>query len=440
MSQFRRLVIASGRIIDPASGFDAVGDLVVENGRVAQIGGRGTLRPDDEVIDAGGCIVAPGLIDPHVHLREPGGEDAETIATGSAAALDGGFTTVCCMPNTNPPVDGPVPVEYINRRAELAGGARVFPVGAVTKGRQGEALAEIMLMSAAGAVGFSDDGDVVESPAVMRKALQLIRLTGKVLMQHCQERSLTRGASMNAGPTATRLGLIGWPAVAEEMTVERDVRLNREIGCRYHVQHLSCAGSVEIVRRARTEGQPVTAEASPHHLLLTDEACEGYNTLAKMNPPLRRPADIEAIKAGIADGTITVLATDHAPHTVERKSLAFEQAPFGIVGLETALALYIRALIEPGVIGWPRLIAMMTVEPAGLCNLDREPLGLGRLAIGGVADVTVIDPLRRWTIRGAEFAGKSRNTPFEGWEVTGRAVLAVVGGVVKMNRTGKTAS
>lgn len=434
-----RTVLASGRVIDPANDIDEVADVVYEAGRIVQVGGSVVPRPSDERIDVSGCIVSPGLIDPHVHLREPGFEDAETIATGTAAGVDGGFTTLCCMPNTNPALDSRTMVEFVNRQAELHGRCRVFAVGAATVGRKGEELAEIRLMSRAGAVGFSDDGDVIESPAMMRRALAQVRLTGLALMQHCQEPSLTRGAVMNAGATATRLGLIGWPAVAEELIIERDIRLNRSIGCRYHVQHLSCAGAVEIVRRARAEGQPVSAEASPHHLLLTDDVCDGYNTMAKMNPPLRCPADVNAVRAGVADGTITILATDHAPHTAERKALPFDRAPFGIVGLETALALYIKALIDTGAIGWSRLVELMTINPARLCNLDAAPRSLGSLSVGAPADVTVIDPQLEWTIKSAEFPGKSRNTPFEGWNVRGRAVMTIVAGRVMLDRQGRAA-
>ncbi|MFN7020216.1 MAG: dihydroorotase [Phycisphaerales bacterium] len=428
------ILIINGRVIDPASDRDAVADVAIADGIVAAVG-RGLDRSHAErTLDAEGCIVTPGLIDPHVHLREPGGEDAETIATGTRAAVAGGFTTVCCMPNTNPAIDDDAMVEFIEKQADRTGACRVFAVGAATKGRKGQELAEIVLMARSGAVGFSDDGDCLESAGLMLKALTYIRPTGRAFMQHCQEVSLTRGASMHAGSVSVRLGLTGWPRIAEELIIERDVRLNRSVGCRYHVQHLSSGGSVEIVRRARREGQPITAEASPHHLLLTHEEVArtdrgGYWTAAKMNPPLRERSDIEAMLEGIADGTITVLATDHAPHTPERKALDFESAPFGIVGLETALPLYRRALIDPGVIGWPRLVAMMTIEPARLCGLDRR--GYGRLRVGDPGDVTVIDPDHRWTIRGSEFKGRSRNTPFDGWEVQGRAVATVVGGELR---------
>ena len=434
-----RTVISSGRVIDPAHGLDGVADVVIESGRIAHIGPPRPAQADDDRIDASGCIVSPGLIDPHVHLREPGFENAETIATGTAAGVAGGFTTLCCMPNTSPALDSRVMVEFINRQAQLNGCCRLFAVGAVTVGRKGEELAEIRLMSRAGAVGFSDDGDVVESPAMMRRALSQIRLTGLALMQHCQEPTLTRGSVMNSGPTATRLGLVGWPSVAEELIIERDIRINHSIGCRYHVQHLSCAGAVEIVRRARAQGQPVTAEASPHHLLLTDESCDGYNTMAKMNPPLRSAADVQAVRAGVADGTITILATDHAPHTAERKALPFDRAPFGIVGLETALALYIKALIQTRIIDWPRLIELMTINPARLCNLNDRQHGLGSLAVGHPADITIIDPDLNWTIKSAEFPGQSRNTPFEGWDVRGRAVMTIVAGRIMLDRQGRAA-
>jgi dihydroorotase len=430
------LLIRGGRVLDPASGTDRPADIAIADGRIAQIDPGLHTGPADRVIDAEGCLVTPGLIDPHVHLREPGQEHKETLATGTAAAVAGGFTTVCCMPNTAPALDSPELLAFIHYHARETGHCRVFPVAAATKGRQGAQLAEISLLARAGAVGFSDDGDCVAAPDVMARVLSAVRLTGLAFMQHCQEPALTRGSVMHAGTVATRLGLGGWPRVAEEMIIERDVRLNRGggVGCRYHVQHISSGESVEIVRRARRDGQPVTAEASPHHLLLTHDECArpdglGYNTLAKMNPPLRERSDIDEMLRGIADGTITVLATDHAPHTAEEKALPFEEAPFGIVGLETALALYIEALIEPGVVDWMRLIDLMTVQPAALCNLDRA--GLGRLSVGGPADVTVIDPAIEWTIRAEDLASKSKNTPFDGRRVKGRAVATVVGGELR---------
>lgn len=421
------VLIAGGRVIDPASGTDEVADVLIEDGRVSAIGKDLAPASGAERVDAAGLIVAPGLIDPHVHLREPGQEHKETIATGTRAAVAGGFTTVCCMPNTTPALDSPEAIGALRERARETGACRVFPVGAVTLGRRGEQLAEIGLMAEHGAVAFSDDGDVVESPAVMLAGMKQIARTGRVMMQHCQEPSLTRGASMHAGPTATRLGLTGWPAVAEELVIERDIRLAAEAGCRYHVQHISAAASVELVGEARERhGELVSAEASPHHLLLTDEACEGFNTMAKMNPPVRSAADRDAIAQGVQDGVITVLATDHAPHTAEEKALDFESAPFGIIGLETALALYAEALVTSGRIGWPRLIELMTQSPARLCGLDR--MGLGRIEVGRPGDVTVIDPELEWEIGLPDLAGKGVNTPFLGRKVRGRAVRTIVGG------------
>lgn len=439
MSTASSLLIINGRVIDPVSKFDGVADVAIADGIVAAVGKGLSRSHASEVIDAEGCIVAPGLIDPHVHLREPGMEEAETIASGTGAAVAGGFTTICCMPNTTPAIDDDSLVEFIFKQTEMTGKCRVFPVGAVSKGRKGEELAEIGMMARAGAVGFSDDGDGVASAGLMQRALTYIKPTGRALMQHCQEATLTRGASMHAGEVATRLGLGGWPRVAEEVMIERDVRLNRAVGCRYHVQHLSSGGSVQIVRRARQEGQPVTAEASPHHLLLTHEEVlreGGYWTMAKMNPPLREKSDINAMLEGIADGTITVLATDHAPHTADRKAMEFEVAPFGIIGLETALALYIEALVTTGVIDWPRLIAMMTIEPARLCGLDKMGggVGLGSLHVGAPGDVTIIDPNLQWTIGAADLAGLSRNTPFLGRKVTGRATTTIVEGEVRLQR------
>ncbi|MBL8763621.1 MAG: dihydroorotase [Phycisphaerae bacterium] len=430
------VLIKGGRVIDPHSGTDRVADVLLDGGRIVSMGARGVGRvgpaSGTRVIDADGCIVAPGLIDPHVHLRQPGREEAETIATGTAAAVAGGFTTVCCMPNTTPVLDNDSMIGAIAHASRESGVCRVFAVGAVTKGRRGEELAEIALMARAGAVGFSDDGDCVASAGVMARALAAVRATGRAFMQHCQEPTLTRGASMHAGSVATRLGLGGWPREAEEIIIDRDVRLNRSIGCAYHVQHVSSGGSVEIVRRARREGQPVSAEAAPHHLLLTHELVDshgGYWTSAKMNPPLREAPDVRAIVEGVADGTVGVLATDHAPHTAEAKGLPFEDAPFGIIGLETAVPLYVEALITSGAIGWPRLIELLTWAPAKLCGLDSQ--GLGHLTVGGPADVTIIDPNLEWTIADSDLAGRSRNTPFVGRRVRGRSITTIVAGSVR---------
>jgi dihydroorotase len=423
------LLIQGGRVIDPASGTDSQRDIAITGDTITAIGPRLDAAPAQRVINAEGLVVSPGLIDPHVHLREPGQEHKENLATGSQAAVFGGFTTLGCMPNTSPALDTPELVRFIEAQAARTAACRIFTVAAATKGRKGEELTEIQLLARAGAVGFSDDGDAIASAGVMARALAAVAPTGLAFMQHCQEPSLTRGASMHAGEISTRLGLTGWPRVAEEIIIERDIRLARAAGCRYHVQHMSSRDSVDLIRRARAAGHPVTAEASPHHLLLTHEACGNYNTAAKMNPPLREQSDITALRQGVADGTITVLATDHAPHSADEKALPFEEAPFGIIGLQTALPLYAEALVDSGAIDWPRLIALLTIEPARLCNLDGR--GLGQLKQGGPADITLIDPAANWTIRAAELPGRSKNTPFDGRKVRSRAVATIVAGQIR---------
>jgi dihydroorotase len=433
-----RIVLQGGRVLDPANDLDTVTDLTLDQGRVASL--DRVSKPEtvaDQVIDASGLIVAPGLIDPHVHLREPGQEDKETIATGASAAVAGGFTTICCMPNTAPTLDDDSRVEFVYRQAERAGLAHVYPVGAVTRRREGKELAEIGLMAQAGAVGFTDDGTAVGSAGVMHKALSYVAMTGQVLMQHCEDPELGGGV-MNASALATRLGLAGWPRVAEELIIQRDLMLGRHqnFAARYHVQHLSSGGSVELIRQARRDlfaHEQVTAEVTPHHLLLTEDACADYDPNFKMNPPLRTERDIEALLEGIADGTITVLGTDHAPHTKEEKELEFAAAPFGIIGLESALAMYVKALIDSETIDWPHLIRMMSANPAALCHLTDK----GALHIGADADVTLIDPNHGWTIDADTFASKARNCPFHGWAARGRAIGTIVAGQIKLLRDGE---
>jgi dihydroorotase len=420
------ILLRGGRVIDPARGVDATSDVLVEGGFVRAISARTGQHTADVTVDCEGKLVLPGLVDPHVHLREPGQTHKETIASGAAAAITGGFTSVCCMPNTDPAIDLPSTVEFVRMRANLAHLARVFVAGAATVARKGEQLAPMGAMRAAGAVAFTDDGDCIAAAGMMGKVLSTCASLRVPFMQHCQDPTLTQGAVMHAGVVSARLGLGGWPSVAEEIVIERDIRLNRAYGCRYHVQHLSSAGSVEIVRRARADGLPVSAEASPHHLLLTDEACDGYDTMAKVNPPLRTPSDVQAIREGVADGTITVLATDHAPHSSAEKLRDFASAPFGLVGLETALPLYMEALVGSGAIGLPRLVELMTIEPARLLGLDSR--GIGRLEEGLPADITVVDPAAEWTVDPSAFLSKSRNTPFAGRTVRGRVTDVLVGG------------
>jgi dihydroorotase len=431
------LLITGGRVIDPASGFDQTADVLINDGHIAAIStSRGELDSSAIAhrIDAEGCIVSPGLIDIHVHLREPDetAKHEETIASGSAGAVYGGFTSVCCMPNTRPPLDSPDRIAFVHDRTREANNCRIFVVACATSGRSGKELAPIDAMSQAGAVAFSDDGDVIASAAVMRDALEACRRAGRPFMQHCQEPTLTQGASMNAGPIAERMGEVGWPAVAEEIIIERDIRLNRRIGAHYHAQHLSSGESVEIIRRARAEGQPITGEVSPHHLLLTDQACEQLGTMAKMNPPLRTKDDIAQLKRGVAEGVVTILATDHAPHPAASKEVEFSRASFGIIGVDCALALYIQALIDDGVIDWPQMLAMMTVNPARLVKLDS--IGLGMLQLGAPADITIIDPNLEWTIDVNDFASASRNCPFDGWPVRGRSIATIVAGQIKHSR------
>jgi dihydroorotase len=423
------LLIQSGTILDPSQKLERKADLLIRDGKVASIGTN--LGKADRVIDANGCFVTPGLIDVHVHFREPGDEEEETIASGSATAVAGGFTTVCCMPNTKPPLDNEAQVEFVCRESQRIGLANVYPVGAITKGREGKELAEIGSMHRRGAVAFSDDGVGVNDAAVMRKALQYAKMFDTVLMQHCEEHSLS-GGSMHAGLASTKLGLAGIPAEAEQLMIARDLLLNRTIGCRYHVQHISTAWSVELIRQAKRDGQKwVTAEVAPHHLLLTDEHCATYDTNYKMNPPLRTAADVKACIEGVKDGTLDCLATDHAPHLAEEKELEFQYAPFGIIGLECALPLYVKALVEPGHITWMRLIELMTIKGAEIVKLNR-----GTLRNGAHADVTIIDPNRDWTIDVEQFASKSRNCPYQGWKLKGRAITTIVGGDVKWSLDG----
>ncbi|UCG33558.1 MAG: dihydroorotase [Phycisphaerales bacterium] len=420
----KTIVIRNGRVIDPSRKLDQECDVCLADGQIQEVGRVG--RPAEVTIDAEGLIVAPGLLDIHVHLREPGQTELESIETGSAAAVAGGFTTVACMPNTEPPLDDEAAIEYVIRQGARAGLCNVLPVGAITKGRSGKELAEMGRMARAGAVGFSDDGEGVASPAVMRRALQYVAMFDRPIMQHCETPEIANEGVMHGGATAVRLGLPGLPAIAEELMLQRDITLTSEAGARYHAQHVSTAGSVELVRRARAKRLSVTAEVTPHHLLLTDACVATYDSNYKVKPPLRTAKDIAACIRGVKDGTITALASDHAPHSVAGKELEFQRAPFGIIGLETALAAYIRALILPGHIDWPHLIRLMTLGPAEVLGLTK-----GTLQVGRDADVTLIDPQRQWTVEASRFKSKARNCPWNGEDFVGKAVMTIVGGEVK---------
>ena len=417
------ILITNGRVIDPSQNTDTKADVLLVDGKVRQPG-RAEAKAE-VVIDAAGLIVCPGLIDMHVHFREPGGEEAETIASGSAAAVAGGFTSVACMPNTAPPRDNEAAVEFVYRQAERAGICNVYAVGAITKGSAGAELAEMGQMVRAGAVAFSDDGVCVANTGVMLRAMQYVTMFDRCIIQHCQDSDVTDGGVMNGGPTATRLGLSGMPAMAEELIVERDLVLARNSGCRYHIAHVSTGGTVALLRRAKAEGLSVSAEVCPHHLMLTEEACAEYDPRYKVNPPLRLRSDVQACLEAVADGTIDCLVSDHAPHGAEAKEVEFVSAPFGMIGLESALGVFAKALISPGLLDWAGLIRAMTVRPAAILRLDK-----GSLRPGSDADVTIIDPQRSWRIDSREFASKSRNCPFDGMEVPAKAVVTIVGGQI----------
>ena len=426
MAETKDILIKNGRVIDPASSTDKKADVLISGGKIAKIGQRLPAGRGAEVIDAAGKIVCPGLIDMHVHCRQPGHEEEETIATASAAAVAGGFATIVAMPNTHPVMDNEAAVEYVIRLAKQAGLARVLPAGAITKGREGKELAEMGSMLTAGAVAFTDDGDGVASSSVMQRALQYAGMFKATIMQHCQDADLGSKGVMNSGAVAVRLGLAGVPAASEEIMLQRDLSLLAHTGGRYHVQHVSTAGSVRMIRAAKAAGLCVTAEATPHHLLLTEAACSSYDPNYKMAPPLRTVDDVQAVRGGVADGTIDCLATDHAPHAAEEKELEFALAPNGIIALECALGLYAKALIETGLMDWPALVARMTAGPAAVIGKS-----LGTLAIGATADVTIIDPDAHYTVDIASWRSKSRNCPYHGWPLTARAVCTIVEGQVK---------
>ncbi len=426
----RTIQITGGRVIDPSQNIDRITDVWLSRGRVLAVGEEGYIEPE-VVINASGKIVCPGLIDAHVHLREPGNEEDETIETGATAALAGGVTSVACMPNTIPALDTQGAAEFVVLQAKRARKANVFPVGAVSKGREGKELAELGQLVDGGAVAFTDDGAPVASASLMRQALQYAKMFDRVVMQHCQVPELTVGGVMNEGFESMRLGLKGMPPAAEDIMVARDIRLAEITGGRLHIQHISTARSVELVREGKRRGVRVTAEACPHHFTLTDECLRAFDSNFKMNPPLRAWSDVEAVIGGLADGTIDLIATDHAPHAPEKKMRELDLAPFGIVGLETLIPITVKSLIEPGHLNWPDVIRKLTILPAELLGIPK-----GTLKPGADADVTIIDPEARWTITPSQFHSKSRNTPFGGWEVRGRAHTAIVAGEIRFTLGG----
>ena len=417
------MLIRGGRVLDPSTGTDAVLDVLLSEGRVARVG-QGIDAPEGaETVDAAGTIVSPGLIDVHVHLREPGQEHKETIRTGARAAAAGGFTAVVAMPNTDPPIDSPAAVGFVRAAGLRADGARVYPSGCITMGQAGEQLTEFGELIGAGAVCVTDDGRPVSNAGMMRMALEYAQTFDLPVAVHAEELALSRGGSMNEGIIATRLGLTGIPNASEDVMIARDLMLAELTGGRLHIQHVATRGGVQLIRVAKERGVRVTAEASPHHFTLTDEAVESYRTNAKMNPPLRSAADRDAVREGVRDGTLDVIATDHAPHHYDEKEQAFEDAPNGIVGLETALGLAYTELVESGLIDLPTLIERMSCQPARALSLPG-----GTLAEGSPADVTIFDPRIEWKVKPADFLSMSRNTPFGGRALRCRAVRTVVGG------------
>lgn len=423
------ILIKGGRVIDPAQGVDGQFDVLIENGRIAKVGQNlAGQNFSGQVIEAAGKLVVPGLIDIHVHLRDPGYEYKEDIQSGTQAAVAGGFTSVACMPNTNPVNDNKAVSLYIRHRAQEVGLANVFPIGAITKGLKGESMAEMGELREAGCLALSDDGKPINNSELMRRALEYSRPFGLTLITHAEDLSLVGEGVMNEGFVATELGLKGIPWVAEDAATARDIMLAEFTGGKLHVAHVSTKGSVELVRQAKKRGVQVTCEATPHHFTLTDEAVRGYETNAKMNPPLRSSEDVAAIRAGLADGTIDAIATDHAPHHFDEKNVEFNIALNGIVGLESALPLTLE-LVKEGVLSLPQAIRLLTCGPAQALGIPR-----GTLAEGVAADVTIIDPELSWTLEADNLASKSKNTPFDGWIMQGAATHTLVAGKVVYQR------
>ncbi len=417
-----KLLLKNGHLIDPARGIAGRRDLLVVDGLISRVE-ETILSAEAKVIDLAGLMVAPGFIDMHVHLREPGREDAETIESGMKAAAAGGFTSIACMPNTDPPNDNQSITEYIVREARRHQGVNVFPIGCISRNRAGKEMAEIGQMVRGGIVGVSDDGSPVDSAALMYQVLEYTRMFGIPVIDHCEDRDLAGEGVVNEGFLSTRLGLRGMPSCAEEIQVQRDAALARYAQGRIHIAHISTQRGLDVVRAARGDGTAITCEVTPHHFTLTEAAVEGFDPNAKMKPPLRSEADREAVLAALKDGTIDAIATDHAPHNIIEKEVEFDQAAFGVTGLETAVSLALDRLVKPRVIDMTRLVSLFSVNPARILNL-----GKGRLAPGDDADITVLDLKRETEIRADRFLSRSRNSPFLGWKLQGAAVMTLVGG------------
>ncbi|OPX19766.1 MAG: dihydroorotase [Desulfobacca sp. 4484_104] len=426
------LLIKGGMVVDPSQALEDQRDVLIDTGRISALEPPGVIPPDGhQVIEASNLVISPGLIDMHVHFREPGEEYKETMASGGQAAAAGGFTAVATMPNTRPVNDNAALTSYILAKARQAGGPRVYPVAAISQGSQGEKLAEYGDLQAAGAVALSDDGRPVTNPQLMRRALEYARNFGMLIISHCEDLHLSGSGVMHEGLVSLQLGLIGIPAAAEEVMVFRDLTLARLTGGRLHIAHVSTAGSVALIRQAKASGLPVTAETAPHYFSLTDEAVRGFNTNAKMYPPLRQAEDVAAIREGLADGTIDCIATDHAPHSSLEKDVEFAVAAKGIIGLETSLGLTLK-LVQEGVLSLKAAIERLSTAPARILEVPG-----GSLAPGAAADVTLIDPNLTWQVEVNKFKSKSRNSPFQGWELPGRAVMTIVGGEIIYTEGGR---
>ncbi len=425
------ILIRNGHIIDPSQGIDGVGDLLIEEGKIKGVGDLGSgpgkkekTKPNTRIIDAAGLYVLPGLIDMHTHLREPGFEYKETIRTGTAAAVKGGFTTVCCMPNTNPVNDNSSVTDFIIRKAIQGGACTVCPIGAITRGQRGEELAEMGIMRSEGCVAFSDDGRPVMNSLIMRRALEYSRAFDVPIISHCEDLNLSEGGVMNEGLLSVTLGLRGIPPEAEEVMIARDISLAGLTKGKLHIAHVSTKGSVRLIKEAKGRGVQVTAETCPHYFSLTEKAVEGYNTNAKVNPPLRTERDVEAIKQGLKDGSIDAIATDHAPHHRDEKLREFDQVPSGISGLETALGLSLR-LVEEGVLTLSQLVEKMALNPAKILGLNK-----GTLKIGSDGDITIVDTKKEFRVEAEKFISKGKNTPFDGWTLKGMPVVTICKGKI----------